>query len=267
MTKWFKSSEELKKVTGFDCYISGSDQIWNMWFIEFGEGKESYVYFLNFVPENKIIASYAASFGTEQCDERYTDKICSCLKRYDFISVRENTGQKLLESLNINNSRVVPDPTLLLESGYYEKLIKRKRPKEQYAFVYMLHDRIEDAKKAVDKFESKCFKIKYSSNESVENWLANIKYSSFVITNSFHGMVFAILFNVPFMVILVEASGMNDRIYTLLNKLGLESRIYDKKSNCIPTDDIDWKMVNEKLSLYRKVGCDFISEIINYEKG
>lgn len=265
-TKYYPTSRKLKDICSYyDCFICGSDQIWNMSFIEHSEQtKNNYVYYLDFAPDNKIIASYAPSFGTEQCKESLKENIKSRLQRFDFLSVREETGKRLIKDLGVEKCRVVPDPTILLEKEDYLKLIENEKSNPD-VFVYMLHRKMGDAKRLTGILEESGHKITVSENESIEKWLSFIKNSNVVITNSFHGTVFSILFEKPFVSVLIKNSGMNDRIKTLLTHLGLEDRIYNGNTKIIDKE-IDWKNVKIKLEKYRKEGYDYLSEIVDFKK-
>lgn len=261
-TQYFSSGKKLKNFD-FDCYICGSDQIWNESFLQYGECGMASSYFLDFAPADKIIASYAASFGTVRYSERLKPHIKKCLDRFDFISVRENTAVNILIDIGIEACRVVPDPTLLLDKSDYEKLLLSNGKENKYNFVYMLHRRLSDAEnvmKALDENENIV-----CDNIGIEEWLTNIYYAEHVITNSFHGVVFSIIFEKPFTALLIDGSGMNDRLLTLLEKLDLTDRISTDKKTAV-TSPIDYKSVKEKLKSFRQTGYDYLNEIINYEK-
>lgn len=263
--KYFSSNEMLhKEYFNFDCYICGSDQIWNQSFIEHGEKQKVFSYFLDFAPENKIIASYAASFGTLNFKEGMKNDLVKYLKRLDFISVRESSGAKIIEDLGMDLYGVVPDPTLLLKKAEYMQFILKPSIKN-YAYVYMLHSKEKDANKVVTTLKKTEKNILRAGTESIEQWLTNIYYSDIVVTNSFHGIVFSIIFERPFVAILIKGSGMNDRIISLLNRLGLEERIY-VGNDSIVKKTIDWGSVKKKLEAFQQVGFDYIEKILNYRK-
>ena len=159
---------------------------------------------------------------------------------------------------------VVPDPTLLLNKEDYEKLIIHCGEKN-YAYVYMLHSKEKDAHKIVEHLKKIGKNILFADTESIEQWLTNIYYSDVVITNSFHGIVFSIIFERLFVAVLIEGSGMNDRILTLLGKLGLENRIYSG-SNDIINKPINWNCVKERLDNFRQIGYDYTEKILNCKK-
>lgn len=257
-SKYFSSNKKLKNFKlDYDCVICGSDQIWNESFTRHAEHKRTYTYFLNFVPDNIIKASYAASFGTTKYPGDLMSELKSLLGRFDFISVREKTGLDILEDTGICNAQMVPDPTLLLDTVDYKSFILDNAQNEKYIYVYMLHGKDADALPLINAAQRNN-KIVYCGNCGIEKWLTDIYYAEEVITNSFHGVVFSILFKKIFHAVLIKDSGMNDRIVTLLNALGLEDRIYNGRYN---TDNIDWDKVNVRLEPYRKIGYNFLEEL------
>lgn len=265
-TKYYSSNKKLcKEEFGYDCYICGSDQIWNESFLRGGERKKTYSYFLNFAPDDKIIASYAASFGTTKYNDNLKEDLKKSLNRFDFLSVRENTGLEILGDVGFNNAVVVPDPALLLEKTDYEKLFENKKVKSKYAFKYILHNYKKGVGEISDKLESDGYDIVECSDKGVEAWLEDIYNSEYVFTNSFHGIVFSILFEKPFTAILIDGSGMNDRIVTLLKSVGLEDRIYCEDNNI--NTEIQWDLVRIKVQDLRKKGYDYLKTITNYKKG
>lgn len=266
MTQYYSTNKQLINADfDFDCYICGSDQIWNESFLCGGERKKTYSYFLNFAPNDKIIASYAASFGVMRYNESLKNDLKKYLKRFDFISVRENSGLDILHDIGINNACVVPDPTLLLSKEDYKKFITDNDKNYKYAFVYMLHGKFDDASDVIEFARRSGQNIVVSTDEGIEEWLSNIYYSEHVITNSFHGIVFSIIFQRPFTAVLIEGSGMNDRIITLLEKLGLNNRIYRKNMQITEQTD-DMNQINYKLKKYRDSGKQYINQILKYHK-
>ncbi len=266
-TKYYSSNRKLQKENfAFDCFICGSDQIWNESFLSGGERKKTYSYLLNFAPANKIIASYAASFGVTKYKENLKKHLKKYLKRFDFVSVRENSGLDILNGIGINNACVVPDPTLLLKKSDYEKLLSENIYTEKYTFVYLLHGKMNNAADVIEYSQQQGNKTIKCGNVGIEDWLTRIYYAEHVITNSFHGIVFAIIFQKPFTAILIKGSGMNDRISTLLDTVGLTNQIY-RGDTAVFNNKIDWDMVSHKLEQYREIGYDYIKNILSYQKG
>jgi len=262
-SKYYKSDDDLKNANlDYDLVICGSDQIWNESFLRCGEGKKTYTYFLDFVKEGTKKASYAASFGTESYDEKLREDLGKMLKSFDFISVREKTGLDILKSVGIEDGCVVPDPTLLLDEAEYKNHVNSVDEACKNAFVYMLHGKDKDAKVLIEHASGNGFEINRCKDVAVDEWLSGIYNSNIVITNSFHGIVFSIIFKRPFAAILINGSGMNDRISTLLQKLDLSDRIFDGDLSVIDKS-IDWENVCEKLDAFKKEGLDYINSILN----
>ena len=267
-TQYFCSDKVLKnRLEHYDVYFCGSDQIWNISFTENGEGrgKNTYTYYLDFAPNDAVKASYAASFGETEYKTKLIASIKQCLDRFDFISVREKTGVEILKKMNIDNAEIVPDPTLLLEKREYERFVKNESILGKYAFVYILHGKDNDAKSLVEKLHQDGYNILKSGDEGVEEWLTYIYNAECVLTNSFHGIVFSIIFERPFVAFFVSGSGMNDRIITLLGELGLGNRIFDGDISII-NNEIDWDSVKDKLNRYRKGGIDYLIRVLESGK-
>lgn len=226
----YETLEELKKDTPvYDYYISGSDQIWNTVPNDF-----DMAYYLPFVKEGSRIA-YAPSFG--QIGEiSYVDEIKECLLKYDFLSVREENGVKLIEDLIGKRPPLVLDPTLLLPKQEWEKVIESPIMEGKYIFFYTLFatkEMIEICKyfsremgipvvisNISNQYEIFSGFVKKLQAGPLE-FLNLIKYAELVITSSFHGTVFSILLEKPFFAI----HGMEDkRIASLLENLSLQSR-------------------------------------------
>lgn len=233
-----------------DIYIAGSDQIWN----PYGLKSNKKIYFLPFGDEETIKLSYAASFGVTDYPENYLKEIKPLLNKFKAISVREKSGLDILKKAGILDSVLLPDPTLLLNKDDYLKLTDRKiQKKPTDYFFYVLQNKqktISDIysylkRNKNNKIVHTC-KIK-NSVIGIEDWLYNIKNSKIVITNSFHGVVFSIIFETPFIVVPIEGrlKGMNDRIVTLLESYDLMDRImwqYNPNTiNILANKQIDWK--------------------------
>jgi len=268
---YLSNKQLMKNCKDYDLYISGSDQIWNTSFTIKAEGKVTLSYYLNFVPSNKKRIAYAASFGTDQIPKKVKNIILPELKKYNYISVREYTGKLILDDLFIN-SKIVLDPTFLIEKNIYNNLFSniKYNKKDKDMFLYIIHNNQETTEKIVNYvchrlYGKKCTNYGNSSI-GIETWLKNIKGSKIVITNSYHGLIFALIFKILFIVIPVEGIQMNNRIFTLLNLTGLQERLienYDEsKINDLIKKKIEWKIVDERISNLRKESFDFIEKAI-----
>lgn len=237
-TKPMRSSWQLKVYIGFhrvNCFIVGSDQVW----------REDYSpcitdYFLGFLPKhnNAKKIAYAASFGVEY-NPISSEKLKICTKlaqRFDAISVRERSGKRLVRDLFHGEANLVLDPTLLLNAAHYRSLINKKDIRNSGVVKYVLDDSGDKDKitnvvlnrlnlpcTELHLFPAQC-KCKEKKLASVSQWLAAFSGADFIVTDSFHGCVFSIIFEKPFVAIGNSERGIS-RFQTLLGSLGLENRL------------------------------------------
>ncbi len=254
-----KQIRELCYEYGLTAVIVGSDQVWRRSFaLNYG-----YNYFLDFVPPHIIKASYAASFGLDVWDytKEETLRIQQLLNKFSFISVREESAVVLLKNnLNINAEWVI-DPTLLLTSDDYEKITSQRLINEKYVFVYWLGKKslIENE---IKKYQDKSYKIVEINlkedriQESIQDWLSYIKYADLVITDSFHGVVFSILFKKQFCMHKNDSGG-NGRLYSLMKLLNISLDML--QSNKI----LDYKSLDNQLIYLRENAQNFLMKIMN----
>ena len=267
-TNVYRSIDELRlNPPVADVYICGSDQIWNNSLYD----DNSAGWFLNFGNVPKRIA-YAASFG-RMLNESEFIILKNYLKEIDFVSVREFSAKKMCESQNIKDIRVVADPTLLLNKSIYFRLMDSNEKKETmpYVFLYALNVKNENdiCWNQVYSFAKESnLKLKYVNASgfiaartvvkrnkplylTIPEWLSSLLNSEYVITNSFHGVVFSVIFHKKFVVIPLKKNMQygNMRIYDFLKLLNLENRIYDGNSllQDMAKSNIDWNDVDHNL--------------------
>lgn len=276
LTKRYNSLVELQAdPPDCDAYICGSDQIWNRHFTSKGEKKPTLSYFLDFGNEHTKRISYAASFGCTTYPPELINIVKPSLQRFNALSVRETTGRDILEDIGYHDVQLMPDPTLLLQKQDYEPLQCSLRKSEAGSIlVYSLHPKQTTINTITNHLKTrKQYKIQYCgfrsySTMGIEGWLTTIASARVVVTNSFHGAVFSILFEKPFISVPVEGhgAGMNDRLHTLLGCLGLEERMigtFDcSKVNDLLLRSIDWKQVRKRIeSLREKADCFLIKAL------
>lgn len=256
----YKRKDVEKVIANLDIIICGSDQIWNSSFLRSGENKLTTTYFLDFDNKSLKRIAYAASFGSTTYPKDLSDIIKPILQTFNDISVREASGIDILSQMGIN-AKLVPDPTLLITKDIYDKLLSqgKLRSLDNSAFVYMLRN--ESCHRALSLLSSK-HNIIYSDTESIEQWIYNIKNAKFVVTNSFHCMIFCLLYHVPFSIVLryEGAKGMNDRFYTLLSKCDLLNLITTENSDFTQAYNfnINWETVDTVLSEYKIIGQNYL---------
>lgn len=258
LTKRYFSFRDLDEISSkYDVLISGSDQILNPSFTMFGEGEPTSTYYLEFADEKVKKIGYAVSFGCTVYPQTAFTKAKQWIKNFNKVGVRENTGKDILASFDYKGEViVVPDPTVLKGKCLFDKINIIKPTLEEYLCVYILRKNI--------KVESKTNVLYIDETNhpvAMEEWLGYISYSKGLITNSYHGMIMAILFHIPFVVLLEKElnEGMNDRFITLLTKLGLIDRIVPTEDmiNKILSKEINWEYVDCKMEKYKNVGVSF----------
>lgn len=248
----------------FDAVIVGSDQVWRKAYINDQYYKS---YFFDFVtdPRTKKIA-YAASFGREIWEgENDYQEIHDLLQQFSGISVREASGVNICkETFGINNVSHVLDPTLLMDKEFYLDIISKYdlsdfKPKKLVTYVLdeaeHKKDIITDYQSALNFSERDVLHLKGFNADnktySVPEWLYSIANADFVITDSFHGMVFSIIFEKQFIVIGNKDRGI-ERFTSLLSSLSLENRMIDQKTDVDIIDYINVKLELEKQKLLSK---------------
>ncbi len=258
----------------FEKIIVGSDQVWS----PFCTGNDL-TYFLNFIQDSNKKFSYAACLGITKDDFYKKNEVKKLLNDFKFISVRENSAKerlsKILERKDINTSI---DPTFLLTAEQWNQIILTKSKKEKYILVYSLSMPKEVLDFAYEVSAKTGYKIIYITldnlftikkykntiTKSPSEFIEYIKDAEYVITNSFHGTAFSIIFNKKFFTIKnSNPNHDNSRLYDLLESLGLEDRIYLKYNDLIINKNINYKEVNNKISKLRNKSLDYIDSILN----
>jgi hypothetical protein len=250
-----------------DCLVFGSDQVWNPQIT-----KDNYhLYFGSWVKPEALKIAYAASFGLSTWDfPQYTETVKQELNKFNAVGVRESAGVTMCSDIfNVHSEQVV-DPTLLL-TDYRQVFSKRKKTNSLVCYIF---GKDQEKLQKIRQIGSKCnlkpillndmrFRkgIKSVPFPKVATWLSYIEASEFVLTDSFHCMVFSILFNKKFIAIpaIPERAG---RMKSLLSDLGLASRFFNTIDESYQSDiileDIDYEKVNERVKSLRGQSLDFL---------
>lgn len=248
---------------GVDAYVIGSDQVWRP---AFNLGQRLGQMFLDFADDNVKKIAYAASFGTSEWeyDEKQTERSKALAKKFDAISVREDSGVKLCkEHLDVDAVHVL-DPTFLLDKEDYKKTCSNVSVSKPHIFVYSLvvSDKVMAVAYNIASKTNLGIEVmeagkKVKQEDSIEKWFAHFRDADYIVTDSFHGMVFSIIFNKPFYIVM-NPSGGNSRYTSLLSMLGLSDRIITD-DKVLPSE-IDWKSVNEKRVALCNKSWNFLKE-------
>ena len=262
----------------FDCYITGSDQVWNghcQW-------NDYAAYFLPFAPEGAKRISYAASLGGRPFADADLSQIIELLKKYQFISCREKSSVEYLKSLGFPKVFWAPDPTLLLRADQYQKLLVEAKPCSPGLVFYVLRKTskqfLELATLIAEQFPKATnialeeFRIKNAKNilTSVPEFVQTIKDSQAVFTNSFHGVVFSIIFHKAFVFVKFGENNFaaNDRLDSLLGELHLQERMIEEDTTMervikLLNTPVDWNKIDSKLDSIREHGLTFLRNALN----
>lgn len=256
----------------FDTYVFGSDQVWNSNMCPWMFG--------SFIKRKNVRKfSYAASFGHSdwKMNDVLTSECAAYAKEFEAISVREDSAVGLCSQYLGVNAKHVLDPTMLLTKEDYLKIIDVQK-EDNVLFSYIL-DKTEDKQDIVSMVANrKQLNIRESMPQKefvrglteinecvfppVDQWLNSFNNAKFVVTDSFHGTVFAILFNKPFISIGNKRRGMA-RFESLLKMFSLEDRLVATLDETLSIIDkpIDYTSVNEQLELKREEALKFLSNI------
>lgn len=252
----------------FSTFLVGSDQVWRYQY----NRHMGLFYFLDFVaPQNKKIA-FGSSFGIEECNAplEVQHDASMLLKCFTALSSREKSGVDILARQYGVDAKFVLDPVFLCKMAEWEECIKastRSVPANKYVLSYVLDPNppkrwaiqhiatreglaLLNMVDAQTNFEAKKAKLGLDNviaGLTVEDWLFYIYHCEHLVTDSFHGVCFAIIFNKPFTCIVNESRG-SARFTSLLGLFGLESRMLresDKPNYADSMPDIDWDSVNQ----------------------
>jgi hypothetical protein len=269
-TSIIHNMQELRSRSfNYNCLLVGSDQVWNPMI----SLDRCMAYFLDFGNPNMKRISYASSLGISQwpTEKKYLLKdISRALYNFDAISVREKTGQRLLKEIFNLDAQLVVDPTML-HSGYDE--IVSDVSQTNNIVCYLLNRTGEQLK--ASRFIAKQLNEKaqlltsvypvcgfeYVYPPSIEEWIKYIAGASLVITDSFHGVVFSLLYKRNFVVFAVN-NGKNSRLMDLLELVGLKNRYFTSfeelnKSN-IYNYDVDYSQVTPIIERERESSTAYL---------
>jgi hypothetical protein len=267
----------------FDAIIVGSDQIWRP--VYYPQISHAYLDFTQKWHIKRI--AYAVSFGTDlwEYTSKQTKRCKLLVQNFSGVSVREESGVDLCRQyLNIP-TKLVLDPTMLLNSEDYLQLCSDKDyslERKGQVLAYIL-DMTDDKKNFLNNISCQLglsnFSVNNSSSEnvklpveerivpSVEQWLQGFSQAKYVVTDSFHGCVLSILFHKPFWVYANKGRGLS-RFQSLLSMLHLENRLFYssediKDSNHHFVSSVKWSEVDCILLKMRKKSFDFLIENLN----
>ena len=282
--KYYRNESSFYRTSfPYNCFVTGSDQIWNP---NLYGGTNNKIYFLDFVPKEARRVAYAPSIGVSAITPECKEDMKQLLSKFDAISVREADGKQIIDEISNVECKLVLDPTLLLPNGEWEELISPRLIREEYIFLYLFSEKEyigEVIERAKQQLNMKVVTIPFvkrefdSDDEKIQSagpldFLNLIKYASLVITDSFHATAFSINLNTPFYSLLrndiSEKNNMNSRVYNILHLTGLEKRLISN-SNYKDTEistELDFSDANQRLQKKRAEDYDFLIDALQENK-
>lgn len=229
---------------GYNAFCVGSDQTWS---------NASDLFLLKWVPSNYLKFSLAPSVGHKVFGDEEIEAYKKALSEFSYITVREDNGLELCQKANHPEVEKILDPTFLVDSAAYNKYADTVEKKKTTIFIYMLGGEISySIREMIKYYEEKGYVIKYvesqgrdeqigSLHATVGEWLGLMSSADYVITNSFHGMAFSIIYRKPFMVFPLCGimKGMNGRIQNLCDSMKFNDRIFTGSLDTL-FNPIDW---------------------------
>lgn len=250
----------------YDMFITGSDQVWNYKLTDFDK-----TYFLDFVKDSNKKNSYSASFGISEIPAKYINQYNELLKDYNHMAVREAKGKQIIYELFEKEVELTLDPTFLIEASEWEKLAIYKH-RQPYILVYQLHKSelfTKNIKKIIEETGLKVIFIQAPLKNEIDSevirdagpqeFLGLFKNAEYILTDSFHGVAFSIIFNKEFFVHLSEKKGnSNSRIENILSIFNLRERQVSSIIELNKFNKIKYYEVNERLNIKREESIKYL---------
>ncbi len=276
--KTFRTPEELAKYCPkYDIYLTGSDQVWNT---DYLNGDTSF--FFPFAPKDAVKVSYASSFGRFSFSGHKAEEWISNLKSYKSISVREMNAANIIKSYIDVEVTEVLDPTLLIHrEGWLDFAESRSKSRKEYILVYLLTyawDPFPYAEDLAIHYQQKQnYQVKviepellslnhadweYVNNVSPHKFVKLFAEASLVITNSFHGVCFSVNMHTPFIPLIRDNDVNDDRLQSLLKKVGLESIGLTVGADYPENTEIDFNATEKLLNELRIDSMNYIIDNI-----
>ena len=268
-TKYVEKNPEHLNEDG-EIFITGSDQVFRPIYMR---GKPEQ-YLLDFVKPDKKKIAFSASFGLEkeqfleENSEDVIEHMKKSLKSFDFISVREKSGVEICRDLFGVDAEWIIDPVFILDKSNYDKLIEDSTINYKDKIVSYVLDTSDEYKKAYEflsqKYNKKVIEAA-NSNISIENWLASIRDCDLFITDSFHGMCFALIFNKPFICLANKNRG-GSRFESICEMLGIDYQCIESIDEVYSKDcifKVDYNVVNNNIEKEKQRGLEYLKKALD----
>ncbi|WP_372776558.1 polysaccharide pyruvyl transferase family protein [Mangrovibacterium sp.] len=260
----------------FDALVVGSDQVWRKnyditrkadYFFDFSSRKET------------ALISYAASFGVDQWEynEQETEALAQLAQKFKAVSVRENSGIPLCQiHLKVPATQLV-DPTLVLDKNVYLNLVGRKATTNKGGLCTYILDPTEEKTEIIDRVCKEINLKKYGvgikdhagTYPAIADWIEGFANADYIVTDSFHGCVFSIIFNKPFIAIGNAHRGLT-RFNSLLELFDLEERLVtsiDKLNFAPVSKPLNWDQINQRTKELSSQSLNFLRKNLQNHDG
>lgn len=288
----FKVSREYKNwndlrlsCKDYSSVVVGSDQLW------LPSNIAGDYYTLSFVPDDVNKIAYATSFGVSKIDKRQELKVREYLSRINYLSAREESGQRIIKKYTNRDVQLVCDPALLLTAREWDEYVKPERIIEsKYIFCYFMGDnpwQRDFVKKLKERTGYRIVALlhldQYIKSDEIyideapysispTDFINLVKNSEMVCTDSFHGTVFSLIYEKKFYTFMrfsgTETLSTNSRIKTLLKKLGAEDRLITKDFDLdtLFKQNIDFNRIQTRLESFRNESLEYLTKALEKSK-
>ena len=248
----------------FDMYISGSDQVWNHRIC----GGMDDVYWGNFQkPKNSKMVAYAASTSIQELQKNTQEELQAGLNNFDLIGVRENKVRDFLNAYFSTSNEIltVLDPTLVADCSIWDSFESGKHKGQKYvlyfaARIYEPNPSIVKEKAELLAKEIGCKAISISLREhSPSDFVELFKHASYIVTSSFHGVAFSLIFNRPLYAIMY-GDEQDGRYVNLLRSVGAEKMLLGIDDIPCPVK-IDYSEINQKIIQIKQSSINFLNSL------
>ena len=268
-----------KLISNYDAFIVGSDQVWNGPRVGCLD-----VYMCDFLHKKRSALSYAASFAIDDIPEYQREEYEKYIQNMDTLFIREERGVELCRELGRDDAIQVLDPSLLLEAKDYECFLKNPVDlvgEGEFVLVYSLTSSMkifDEASKLANKYHCKMVVLKNGAYPPLVSKYKNavdviaagpaefvslVKYAKFIVTGSYHALMFSLLFHTNFYIYLDNASAQNSRLISTLKMFGLEKQLYFETSSLPKVQpQIDFSRVDLILKSKREESLKLLRESI-----
>jgi len=266
----YQSGEELREhPPEADIYITGSDQVWNFWSQKIDDKVRSDTHstLLQFGADTVKRFSFAASFGNQTLADGYKEIFVESFRKFDYVSVREKAAIEVCKECGVADPEWVPDPTLLLSAQKYLDVLPNDGqviPAKPYIFLYLLNNNLTAIEHAKKLAESRGCELRIvganlayglsvpgvTVSATVPQFVHLIANASYVLTDSFHGTAFSLIFNRQFANLPSPRRSASDtRFQSIFERLGVQSRTIG--DDFVLPDDLDYTAINKAFDTLR----------------